>query len=151
MSFEPGKEEVRVQYLPAEDESTKTVCPWCGKEYDVVEEIGSTDYEKVMEVPISHTTAYRHIPCGKLVRFEASDPEPRSVNYTLVPRPSKVPLCSNCREPLMEIWGSDHYRIYFEDGRWHKDEDASHLVCGKCKGELDHAEVEDIMREVGLL
>jgi len=62
-----------------------------------------------------------------------------------------VPKCPNCEEPLAEIHGQDNYHIFFKDGRWYKEEDDSRLVCGKCYGDLDDADVEDIMRAVGLL
>jgi hypothetical protein len=63
----------------------------------------------------------------------------------------KLPNCPSCDEPLTEIWGMDKYRITWQDGRWLKEEDASRLVCGRCNEELDHSDVEDIMRAVGLL
>ena len=66
-------------------------------------------------------------------------------------KPPEIPKCPNCEEPLTEIYGQDKYRIFFKDGQWHKDEEASKLVCGKCYGDLDDADVEDIMGAVGLL
>ncbi|MBA7611212.1 hypothetical protein ES703_18431 [subsurface metagenome] len=61
------------------------------------------------------------------------------------------PKCPTCEEPLTDIWGVDKYHITWQDGRWVKEEEASRLCCGKCQGDLDDADVEDIMREVGLL
>ena len=61
------------------------------------------------------------------------------------------PMCWNCEEPLTEVWGADKYKIEWRDGAYHKDEDPSSLVCGKCHEELDDESAEIIMRAVGLL
>jgi len=63
----------------------------------------------------------------------------------------KVPNCPSCDEPLTLIYGKDEYEIRWLDGRWVKEEGPSRLICGKCSESLDDADVEDIMRAVGLL
>jgi len=63
----------------------------------------------------------------------------------------KLPKCPTCEEPLTDIWGADKYHITWQDGHWVKEEEASRLICGKCNNELDHDDIEDIMRAVGLL
>ena len=61
------------------------------------------------------------------------------------------PKCPTCEEPLTLIYGKEEYQISYRDGTWHKDDGPSRLCCGKCYAALDDADVEDIMREVGLL
>jgi len=59
--------------------------------------------------------------------------------------------CPNCGEPLTEILGSDSYRLFSKDNKWHKEESASELICGNCHEYLDNHDLEDIMKAVGLL
>lgn len=62
-----------------------------------------------------------------------------------------IPNCRGCDKPLTVIRGTDSYTIELVDGEWQKSEDASNLVCGNCYEELEHREIEDILRAVGLL